>query len=258
MSILSTHLWGTRRTVTPLSPVGERVARMRASRVIPIVRFLPLAILAGFVAQGGAFMLVGPLVMPRVVGTAKPWIVQLADALGEIRWSALVGFCIAVVWFGWVMPALIRLGFDRSANARSVERRAEMRRGRRRAPLMAMMMLLPYPILFAVTLAFGQWRIALTIVLLAMLIGGPALMVLGCQRRANARVVCGRCQFPMGSWRGSGTACPECGQHWKEPWRAELGARRPHRDLLTLGATLYLLALAVPPVSAYLFVRGYL
>lgn len=69
---------------------------------------------------------------------------------------------------------------------------------------------------------------------------GLMLIVLGWTHRRGTSVVCKRCDYPMVSWRGAREQCPECGNRWKEPWRACLGRRVTHRGFIAVGVSILL------------------
>ena len=265
MSILSTHLWGTRRTVTPLSPVGERVARMRQARMVLQWRWVIPAIAFGkffwlFIASGvqearlsvslfpGPMVPGGPAVATRVA--ASPFDI-LVKTVSHVDWSVYVLFALMFAFFVWGLPRLVRWKFDRSAEARSREAR-DQRRSARRTQTIALIVgsvaVIAVLVMTAVA-ATSNARVAVMLLGFPLSVAGPGLIAVGLTQRHGARVVCGRCDYPMTTWRGAPMVCSECGNAWKQPWAALVGERRVRRGLVWCGVGLYGLAFVLPWVA---------
>jgi hypothetical protein len=266
MSILSTHLWGERRTVTPLSPVGERVARMRQARIALHVRWFILAYAFGkffwlFVSSGVeeayrsarfAPVMMAPGAGPVPAGVVASPLGAMLKALERIDWSVYVLFALMFTLFYWGLPWFARTMFDRSPEARSQETQSKRRKARRTHSLLLPFMCVAFGgivIAGVVVSAMAGARVFVMVLGLPLSIIGPMLVAGALTYRRGARVVCARCDYPMTTWRGAPAVCPECGNEWKRPWAAMVGERRVRRGLVWCGVGLYGLALALPWVA---------
>lgn len=263
MSILATHLWGKRRTVTPLSRVGERVARMRQARTALQVRWFMLAYAFGkffwlFVSSGveeaSHTARFAPVMMvPGGAPTPAPVVVSplgaMLKALQRVDWSVYVLFALMFALLYWGLPWFARTMFDRSPEARSQETRSKRRKDRRTQSLLLPFMSVAFigiVIAGVVVSAMAGARVFVMVLGFPLSIIGPMMVAGALTYRRGARVVCARCDYPMTTWRGAPAVCPECGNAWKQPWAAMVGEKRVRRGLVWCGAGLYLVALAVP------------
>lgn len=69
--------------------------------------------------------------------------------------------------------------------------------------------------------------------------------------RRGKRVVCARCEYPMGSWRRAASNCSECGHAWKRPSGARFGVRAVNPTSLKWGLALLLTSTVLVVASMY-------
>ena len=80
---------------------------------------------------------------------------------------------------------------------------------------------------------------------------GFALLAIAVTARRGNRVVCARCEYPMGSWRRAASNCSECGHAWKRPWGARFGVRAVNPTSLKWGLALLLTSTVLVVASMY-------
>lgn len=84
----------------------------------------------------------------------------------------------------------------------------------------------------------SDWRfLAVSLAALSLFVCLP-IITYGLLARRGTRLVCRRCDYPMVSWRAAGPSCPECGNAWKDPWNARVGARAINWRWVLLGIAL--------------------
>ena len=224
MSILQTHLWGKRREQVRLAtPVGLRMARMGNHRALTTIALTVAGYWSGSLAFFGALIVVagssfvGKLPTSTLFEGTREFVISKGWKL------ALLAAVLSSLLF--ILPAAGRWYFDRSAASFPARDRAAERRGRRRAAWIVGAMALAATGGLAAQVLSGRWEVAC---LLAGNVAGGAgvsAVLIGLFTRQGSRVVCRKCGYPMGSWKRAADRCPECGNAWKEPWRAALGTR---------------------------------
>lgn len=214
------------RTSVPAGAVNVRCQRLVMQSGFEAIRWAPAVIIA---VVGGTGWLLWAFEVSRM------------PALGGRRWDGVIpaGCGIAAmavaayVWMAFVVPLAARWMFD---HVWLHTRRRPARKPR----------WLSYVV--AGVLGLGVSGIVLALlfardvaVVLTSIMGfqcGLTLLAASLGRRASSVVVCTRCEYAMGSWRAAPELCPECGQHWKWPWKAKLGTRRAAWGRLILGVGL--------------------
>jgi len=247
MSVLSTHLWGKRRTVTPLSAVGERVARMRLARDIESGRFFMAVFLMWPVWWGGATGLASHVFGSSALtpaGGSRPLIVRITDALASVTpgaYAIMAGFLVFALWGA---PRLWRWQFERQPRLRSVEACTAQRRSRRIMPKVWLCIGSTYLALGILAAVWTKWPVGLLMGSKFLSMFGAYFLAIAFVGRHGTRLVCAKCGYLMGSWRGALPLCPECGRDWRKPWGAMIGSRRLDRRRLWAGVGLLVLAAA--------------
>jgi hypothetical protein len=100
-----------------------------------------------------------------------------------------------------------------------------------------------------------KWEASLVILAEHAAPAGMFCVALALKHRKGKRLVCSRCDYMMGSWRGSPAQCPECNQPWHEPWMARLGTRQISRPMLATGLILISVSVAAAYAAGVLFGR---
>lgn len=186
---------------------------------------------------------------------------RIARHADPLSWLKLAVICAAVIWG---LPWLIRRGFDHRIRRMGGEDIRSARRNRRRARTRRRQLgIIVATAAFVLSLALAGWifHSAALLFMLAVLsymalIGtGLNLIVWGWRSRVGTRIVCAKCDYAMGSWRAAADRCPECGNAWKEPWRARIGERRVRGRVIAMGALVLVVSTASVVVLMSLALR---
>ncbi len=148
--------------------------------------------------------------------------------------DTLLGAAVLVT-LAIVFPLMHRLMFERKASSISLEQVARSRRLRRGSRKMWIALWVFLSLLVVATIASSSWESACLMSSKICIQAGLMTVAFGVTGRIGSRVVCARCNYAMGTWRGSSDRCPECGQDWKRPWNAALGVRRVHWPTVLIG-----------------------
>lgn len=168
-----------------------------------------------------------------ITGTSPAWVdvlpkrVELVPTLVTI--ASLVTFVVAV-------PRFARWIFDRNARRLTLEQLHSKRRHRRHGRHALAIVGTGIATLCTLgVLMRPSWGWAMPIAKLLCMMGGMTVG-LGLFSRRGSKVVCAKCDYPMGTWRGSQDHCPECGHGWKAPWGAAIGERGVQWRIVLAGA----------------------
>lgn len=170
-----------------------------------------------------------------------------ASMIGEVRQIPFGGALILVggcVLLAMLAPVLTRALALKRANTMTRWSAARWRRHRRNARgsdiwaivlgacgVFAVMLIL-------ISLTEQSWLPLAAFMIISFHLLGAALAVSGLFARRGHRVVCSRCNFQMGTWRGSGDHCPECHGTWKSDWGSRLGEPIVRWRRVALGASM--------------------
>jgi hypothetical protein len=176
---------------------------------------------------------------------AAPAGISRKDTAAKIAEDFFSNISASSVIAGVLIPVLVvllfrpigRLVLDRSIRSQTTAKRRAARTMRRRSRLV--LFAVPSCLLGLVgafALLTHSWVPALMGVAHLLTPMGAVLLPLGLLNRNGARTVCGKCGYPMGSWRGAPDRCPECGNPWHDPWNARCGDRRIRGGVVLAGA----------------------
>lgn len=243
MSLWTRPIFGKAPDPTPASAVAVRCARIRMAAMSRWLPIFNMGVWAGLLILNVEFVLMGQLAAAPFLGAGAPTTpgtptraTFLLDQIKAIQiWTWLGGAAVLAI-FSWGVPLLVRWHFDRTAGKRT---RAMCRKGRksRRGQNRVMWVLaivcvvVPAPG-FAI---FAPWGVPCMFVAAIGAKWGTPVAAWGLLGRRGSELVCARCDYPMRTWRGAGACCLECGNAWREPWRARFGVRRVDWRWVALG-----------------------
>jgi hypothetical protein len=221
VSIWTKPLFGKAPAATPAGRVAKRVAAMRAAAGADMMPWMMI----GYVFGKALFILGAAGVLVSGSALSLPWQEKWAAFLKgvgftPVLWSA--GFVIFAFAWRWPMRWIAR----RQVARLSLE--ASRRSSRMRKRWMGWIAIPVSLVIMAVIVSvIASDRPASVLIGAGVFVCAWSLssVGMGLSERRGAGVVCGRCEYPMGSWRGAGPACPECGIQWKDPWHARVGKR---------------------------------
>lgn len=253
------HLFGKRRTpedATPASLVAVRLKRLTLIHAFRIGPLVVIAVLLGTSAFGLiSYFLFAWIVIPTSSRGAPPVFSMALEGLRK-SWSPLsiVKFVTVLVgtwaFFRYLMPRI----WDHSSTQRTrgsfVGERRWRRHYRKYVVLLVALLVIVATSGFVASWPGGLMGVAL------MLAGlGSAAAVIGATRRVGLSRHCISCQYPMGSWRKASTVCPECGNPWKEPWRACVGRHAVDWRWISAGVAMFAASLGLSACVAALISR---
>ena len=226
------------------SPVAVRCARLRtapgvdASRLfiaatclaptLWLVAFVSMAVSTTTAAPGGTLA-------AQLRGLAQVFTTRF----GTFEALVVLGTLVLIVWLA---PAVARLALDHRMRSWTQAARARDRRvGRRSNPILiaflTVILLSPGAVML-----FGDGPVAGA--MLGSFIYLKASLQLGVWAffdRRGRHLVCAKCGYAMSSWRSAQAACPECGNRWKDDWKARMGRRTLNRGLAAFCFALFTL-----------------
>lgn len=241
MALWTRPIFGKTPDPTPASAVAVRCARIRNAAMFRALPVFNLGVWAGLMILSAEFLLMGQLAVSpflRAGPVATPGTPTRGSfLLEEIKtlqiWTWLGGAAVLAI-LSWGGPLLMRWQFDRKAAKRTREKCRQERTARRAskwiigAGAIVVVALLGFA-------GFMHWQLAC---FGGAVIGakfGTPIMAWGLVGRHGAKLVCARCDYPMGTWRGAGACCPECGNPWRETWRARFGVRAVDWNWVAVG-----------------------
>jgi hypothetical protein len=238
------HLWGKRREEMRLaSPVGLRFARMGNTRAMQVIA---LTVTGYWLGGLGYFVTVFGVAGSSFVGKVPgaTLIEEVRKLLSQGLWKFGV-FAAVLGSLYFTLPLLGRWGFSWRAPSIPARDRAAERRTKRRGRRILVAFIVLWALAVATMFFVSAWQPACMIAGKVAFGAGLSMTLTGLFVRHGAHVVCATCSYPMGSWRGAGERCPECGNAWKEPWRSRLGGCGVSWALVGWGSACVLLGAAL-------------
>jgi hypothetical protein len=250
------------RDQSPEDSVAARCHRLRTATTVDVLPVLIVTMMFGpLIWWATIFHLIERLVlltMPPTplgpAGAAPPPPVP-AVARSVFNWLSNSDNIIGVVVLGlflWLFPRLMRMYTDRILR-RGYRSNAALRRTKSRRGLVVLW-------LWGSLLCVGLLATAVltSSAIVALIPGGMfaskagfALLAIAVTARRGKRVVCARCEYPMGSWRRAASNCSECGHAWKNRWGARFGVRALNFTALKWGLSLLLTSTVLVVASMY-------
>ena len=158
---------------------------------------------------------------------------------GDGRWASLLIVIAFTVWImPWLMRIVVRHRIARMTRegVRTARRRQRRGRSRKMSVLAISLIAAMLVVMGVVSLVTRAWPVFVLFAALITNFAGMNMIIWGWRSRVGKRIVCAKCDYAMGSWRGAATMCPECHNAWKEPWRARIGERRVRGRVIAMGA----------------------
>lgn len=246
MSIWTRPIFGRSPPRTPAREVQVRCARIRWADGAARNQIMIGAHFLGFGLWTAVFLAAAAVVtMSSDFGVGES-ILAVLDGVDPGTIAAGVGVAVLITWG---QGRVARRAIDRTAGHLTREQLAWERRLRRHVPRIWAGMAMAVGAGLVLFGALLSWSFALLAA--AMFVTNAGCVVAGLELfgRRGARLVCGRCDYPMVTWRGAPARCPECGHGWKQPWGARFGRRAVRRRRVWLG--LVLLAVAAELVVLF-------
>lgn len=217
------------------SEVRVQCARIRTAGALDAFP----CILAGYLLGGAVFF--AEIVVPsgfalRSAG-GNPG-VDFLDFIKGLDPVVLMAAVVSLVAVVWLAPRVNRRRFDRRAAVLTRARLARQRRARRRVPWIIVGVGVLFITAMTAVAFLVAWQPAAISAAKLAATGGSSVVALGLFGRRGARLVCAKCDYPMGTWRGAPEQCPECGCSWRKPWGARFGQRGVRWKLVLGGAAL--------------------
>jgi hypothetical protein len=255
VSIWSTPLWGKRHDSPPASPIAIRRSRLVAAGGLDVVPWVVFAGILGELIFSGELMLVVLIGTPKSIPRTQAFAAMLDGFMKGIGvLSIALTFGVFALFFLTVRPAA-RLLFERLTPRMTQAVQQARRRKRRKARRTGAILWAVCLVIFVCAAIFIPPMSTLVVLAKSTAPTGMMLIALGWKARKGRLLVCGRCDYPMGSWRGSPPRCPECNEAWHEPWKARLGQRRMNRALLAGGVVLLAISLTAAILAGNLMQR---
>lgn len=194
------------------------------------------AMLIGLLAGMGVF---GALLLAAVsISTAPPGgspgasLQAIAKGISPAR---VVAYVAPITLLAFLMPPFMRWVYDRSTARQTREWFANRKRSERRARKILIAVAILMLLMLAAMAVLVAWQAAVVPAAVLCAKYGGMMVGAGLRSRRGVHTVCARCDYPMGSWRAAPAQCPECGNAWKEPWRARFGQRGVNVRAVSIG-----------------------
>jgi hypothetical protein len=180
---------------------------------------------------------------------------QVRVLVKNVPWSTHFGSVCVLVAFALIGPRVLRFAFDLMMRMFSPSHmRERKRRSRRWKKLKWLPALVLLPVASAIFLM--PWQASALIIALSLSKAGGAVLGFAWFGRRGRMVVCARCDYPLSTWRGSPSLCPECGSDWKAPWRARLGVRVVQWKWVATGIGMLLVSAGAVALVAMIGLKG--
>ncbi len=209
-----------------------RCARIRAASSLDLLPFFLIGTILGFVVFTAAFMVT--LSITAVPSGMGPFAL-VASALRNTQPARLALSATAFMLVVFFLPRFMRWMFERTLDQLTAKTLHKQRRWRTQAPRVFVVFAAVLAVLFCAASAFGTWQPVMIAAAKVVTGIGSVVIVTGLRSRRGVHTVCARCDYPMGSWRAASAQCPECGNAWKEPWRARFGQRGVNVRAVSIG-----------------------
>lgn len=214
------------------SPVALRCARIRAARGMDSIPAMFIGLLAGMGVFGALLLAAVSISTAPLGGSPGASLQAIAKGISPARVSVYVA---SITLLAFLMPPFLRWVYDRSTQRQTREWFANRKRSERRAKRVLIVIAVLVILMLATMAVLVAWQAAVVPAAILCAKYGGMMLGVGLRARRGAHTVCARCDYPMGSWRAAPAQCPECGNAWKEPWRARFGQRGVNVRAVSVG-----------------------